>query len=385
MVLNTFPLFYGQSDRGLVRDKNEDIWLGPPTLTPEIAETKGYLYVVADGVGGKSAGEIASQMAASIIQQFYYSHPGTDIGVSLKAAVQEANRRIYQRSISEPGLFGMCTTVTAAVIRGDELVVANVGDSRAYLVRDGNARQITVDHTWVEEQRRMGLLTDQEAANHPRRNVITRSLGERPDVEVDLFWEKIFPGDSLVLCTDGLSDLVTTDEIAKIVTNAKEPGEAVYQLINLARERGAPDNVTAVVVKLERRRKKPVGAVRPGWKSFLMLILILSIFSGLGGAAFFLSKRFSFTFSIFASTPTPTPTLTPTLSPTPSPTLTVTPTATLTPSPSPTPIRTPTPTFTPTYTPVPTPTPEPTSTPAPPPTPKPPTPTPEDQERQSSL
>lgn len=367
MGLKVPPSFYGQADRGLVRDKNEDAWLGPPPLTPEVADAKGYLYIVADGVGGRNAGEFASKLATSIIQQFYYSDSNTEIATSLKAAIQEANRQIYHWAISEPSLFGMCTTVTAAVIKGDELIVANVGDSRAYLVRGAHAYQITVDHTWVEEQRQKGFLTDQEAATHPKRNIITRSLGEKLNVEIDLFRERLVPGDAVVLCTDGLSDLVAPEELAHIVINSGEPEGAVRQLIDLAKERGAPDNVTAVVIKIEQGRKKPPGAAHYGRRNFLVLLLILSILSGLGGVAFLLPRRISFNSSIFASTSTPISTLTPTFTSVPSPTLTKVPTATFTPLPSPTPTRVPTPTPTPTYTPVPTPTSElnPTPQPAP--------------------
>lgn len=323
----------GLTDRGVQRETNEDFWGGPPpNLMPEQAAAKGYLYIVADGVGGHRGGEVASRIAVQVSQQVYYADSNPDIGASLQAAIQEANRRIYHQAISNPDRFGMSTTVTAAVARGDELVVANVGDSRTYLVRGGQARQLTVDHTWVEEQRRASLLTDQEAADHPQRNVITRSLGGKLDVRVDVFRERLAPGDALLLCTDGLSDLVTPQEIAREVGQRRSPKAAVRRLVDLAKGRDAPDNVTALVVGVGRGKKRAAAAIRSGWGNALALVAILGTVLAIGALSFLVGpsaqRHFPILFSrSVVSTPIP--------SPSPSPTLTPTPVATSTPLPTP--------------------------------------------------
>jgi len=249
----------GLTDPGVQRQNNEDTWgEPPPNLTPELATAKGYLYVVADGVGGHQSGEVASRIAVQVTQQVYYADPNLDVGASLAAAIQEANRRIYHQGIGSAGEFGMSTTITAAVVRGSELVVANVGDSRTYLIHGGQPHQLTVDHTWVEERRQAGILTAQEAANHPQRNVITRSLGGNLEVQVDVFGpHPLVQGDQVLLCTDGLSDLVSDPEMAAVVAQSRNPNAAVHRLVDLAKKRGAPDNVTAVVVSTGRGKAGP--------------------------------------------------------------------------------------------------------------------------------
>ena len=313
----------GLTDRGVQRETNEDFWGGPlPNLTPELAAAKGYLYVVADGVGGHRGGEVASRIAVQVTQQVYYADPNPDVGASLTAAIQEANRRIYHQGIGSPDRFGMSTTITAAVVRGDELVVANVGDSRAYLVRSGRARQLTVDHTWVEEQRRAKVLTDEEAADHPQRNVITRSLGGKLDVRVDVFRERLTPGDALLLCTDGLSDLVTPQEIAGVVGQSRNPGAAVRRLVDLAKNRGAPDNVTAVVVSAERRKTGP----GPVSSNFVALAGILGAVALVGVLALWLGEHRPGPAASATATPALTPSPMMTVTPTPAATNTLLPT-----------------------------------------------------------
>jgi protein phosphatase len=222
-----------------------------------MAAAKGFLYLVADGVGGHQGGEVASRIAAQVTREVYYGDSNGDIGTSLRLAIEEANRRIYHHGISSPNEYGMSTTITAAVVRGNAVFVANVGDSRGYLIREGRAHQLTTDHTLVEEQRRAGILTAQEANNHPRRNVITRSLGSELQVSVDIFGPRpLAPGDKLLLCSDGLSDLVSEREIAQVVTHSQSPAAAVRRFIDLAKRRGAPDNVTAVVVEAGTNRRR---------------------------------------------------------------------------------------------------------------------------------
>jgi len=243
----------GLSDRGVKRDHNEDAWSGPhPSLTREQLGIKGQLYVVADGVGGHQAGDVASLMAVEIIQQHYYADLSPAIATSLKAAIQTANDQIVREATARLARRGMSTTVTAAVVRGDQLTVANVGDSRTYLIHKGQARQMTDDHTWVEEQVRVGLISRTEAAKHPQRNIITRSLGSDRELDIDIFETEVEPGHSIMLCSDGLSNMISEQEIGSIVSKGWMAEAAVNELIELAIKRGAPDNVTAVLINIVR-------------------------------------------------------------------------------------------------------------------------------------
>ena len=245
----------GLSDRGVKRDHNEDAWSGPhPSLTRDQLSNKGQLYVVADGVGGHQAGDVASLMAVEIIQQQYYADPSAPVIPSLKAAIQSANDQIVREATARLARRGMSTTVTAAVVRNDQLTVANVGDSRTYLIHNGQARQMTEDHTWVEEQVRVGLISRTEAAKHPQRNIITRSLGSDRELDIDIFEESVTPGYSILLCSDGLSNLISPQEIGNIVSKGWLAEDAVNELIELAIKRAAPDNVTAVLINIVRSK-----------------------------------------------------------------------------------------------------------------------------------
>jgi len=254
--MNEFVLdVAGLSDRGVKRDHNEDAWSGPhPSLSREQLGKKGQLYVVADGVGGHQAGDVASLMAVEIIQQQYYADPSADAVTSLKTAIQSANDQIVREATARLARRGMSTTVTSAVVRDDQLIVANVGDSRTYLIQNGQARQLTDDHTWVEEQVRVGLISRTEAAKHPQRNIITRSLGSDRTLDIDIFETKLEPGDSILLCSDGLSNLISQQEIGNIVSKGWMAEGAVNELIELAIKRSAPDNVTAVLINIVRSK-----------------------------------------------------------------------------------------------------------------------------------
>jgi serine/threonine protein phosphatase PrpC len=243
----------GISDRGVKRDHNEDAWSAPHSnLTPGQISAKGRLYVVADGVGGHQAGDVASTMAVEIIQQHYYANPSSDVAAGLREAIQAASKKINQEASAQPARRGMSTTVTAVVLRGNKLTVANVGDSRTYLIRQGGARQLTNDHTWVEEQVRGGLITQEAARRHPHRNIITRSLGSKRGPEIDIFEEEVEPGDGVLLCSDGLSNMVSDVEVGSIVGREWTAEAAVNELIELAILRGAPDNVTALLIGIVR-------------------------------------------------------------------------------------------------------------------------------------
>lgn len=239
------------TDVGRTRDHNED-YVGayvPPD--PQQRARKGVMYAVADGMGGHQAGEVASQGAVELAIGQYYSDPNPDVGASLVRAFHAANRQIHEQAKADEARSGMGTTLVAAVVLGRKVFVASVGDSRAYLINQKGIRQITEDHSWVEEQVRLGLLTREEARRHPQRNVVTRALGSRPSVEVDLFEGEIAAGDHLLLCTDGVTGHLEDRELAALV-QAHPPEEAARQIVAQANERGGHDNMGIVIVSTQK-------------------------------------------------------------------------------------------------------------------------------------
>lgn len=238
-----------QTDIGRTRQSNEDSMLSFVPEDSQILAHKGALFVVSDGLGGHTSGEVASALAAQVIRDSYYQDASEDIAASLQRAIKQANKAIVERAAQNEAWSGMGTTVVAAVLRDDTLYAANVGDSRVYIVRGDTIRQITEDHSWVAQQIRAGQMTPEEARDHPKRNVIYRCLGEDKDVEVDLFTEQVQDGDLLVLCTDGLSGQVSDNDLLAIV-HQFQPQESVQRLIARANESGGPDNITAIVVQV---------------------------------------------------------------------------------------------------------------------------------------
>ena len=232
-----------RTDIGRVRERNEDCGTYVIPEDAALFADKGALFVIADGMGGHALGDVASDLAVRTVQSAYYGQERGDVPSALTAAIREAHAAI-QRHAPPDVLMG--TTCVAAVIQGETVYVANVGDSRAYLVRDGSIRQISRDHSLVAELVRAGLLSKEQARTHEQRNLIYRSLGGAGEVEVDIFIEAVREGDTLVLCSDGLSALVEDDELCAIV-ESREPEESVRTLIERANERGGPDNITAVV------------------------------------------------------------------------------------------------------------------------------------------
>src|SRR5437588_7255578 len=224
----------------------------------------GALFIVADGMGGHAAGEVASEIAVDTVSNMYYQDDSDEVATSLLRAIKRANALINQRAAENMLRSGMGTTCVAAVLRGNMAYIANVGDSRAYIVRGGQVKQVSQDHSWVAEQVRAGLLTEDQARTHAQRNVITRCLGTQADVEIDVFPEPIEENDALVLCTDGLSGLVTDDEIRRIV-NQSGPQESVYHLVERANENGGPDNITAIVVSVQEVGVEPPNVRRPAY------------------------------------------------------------------------------------------------------------------------
>jgi len=238
-----------QTDIGRTRQSNEDSMLSFVPDDPRELSRKGALFVVSDGLGGHALGEVASEMAAQVTRDSYYQDADNDRAASLQRAIKQANSAIVTRAAQNEAWSGMGTTVVAAVLRDDTVYAANVGDSRVYIVRGNTIRQITEDHSWVAQQISAGNLTPEEARDHPKRNIIYRCLGEDKNVEVDLFTEQVQDGDLLVLCTDGLSGLVTDDELRATVQQYR-PEESVQRLVERANENGGPDNITAIVVRV---------------------------------------------------------------------------------------------------------------------------------------
>jgi len=245
------------TDVGLRRTQNEDqhgSWI--PSSSDEL-ERRGTLVVVADGMGGSQAGEVASRVAVETVVKCYRAAPGEDPAADLRWAVEEANRTIHELGRTSFDLGGMGTTLTALVVRGTEAFVAHVGDSRAYRVSQGSISQLTQDHSLVAQLVREHALTAEQARVDPRRNVVTRSVGVGEAVEVDAFRVStpLQVGDTLILCSDGLHGQVTDLEIATLATGA-DLGEACQRLISAANQRGGPDNIT---VAIGRVSEEPVA------------------------------------------------------------------------------------------------------------------------------
>ncbi len=244
------------TDVGRRREHNEDNMAYHIPADADVMTRKGALFIVADGMGGHAAGEVASEIAVDTVSDTYYQDESDDVSASLVRAIKRANASIHQRAAENMLRTGMGTTCVAAVLRGDMAYIANVGDSRAYLIRGGNVRQVSQDHSWVAEQVRAGLLTEDQARTHAQRNVITRCLGTQADVEIDVFAKHLAEGDSLVLCTDGLSGLISDEDLRRIVGQFV-PQESVYHLVERANENGGPDNITAIVVHVQEVGSEP--------------------------------------------------------------------------------------------------------------------------------
>jgi serine/threonine protein phosphatase PrpC len=240
-----------RTDVGRKRLHNEDSVAHIVPTDPVMMVKKGALFIVADGMGGHAAGEVASEIAVNTVCNMYYQDPGEDVPSALIRAVVSANAIIYQRSAENQSQQGMGTTCVAAVLQGTTAYIANVGDSRAYLIRQGQIRQISQDHSWVAEQVQAGLMTPEQASTHAMRNMITRSLGFYPTIAVDIFTEQVMADDMLLLCSDGLSGMVSDSEILQIVQQFG-PQEGVYRLIERANDHGGVDNITVLIAHVSR-------------------------------------------------------------------------------------------------------------------------------------
>jgi PPM family protein phosphatase len=227
-----------RSDPGRQRTANEDSFVARPPL-----------FAVADGMGGAQAGEVASQIAA---EAFEPAQRGDEPAEAwLRAMAEAANDRIHNLSREDSTVSGMGTTLTAALLEDDEITLAHVGDSRAYLYRDRELKLLTHDHSLVEELRRQGRLTDEQAEDHPQRSIITRALGPESEVDVDTMTYSARPGDVFLLCSDGLTTMVREDRIAAVLQETPDLDTAAAQLVREANEAGGRDNITVVAFRLE--------------------------------------------------------------------------------------------------------------------------------------
>ena len=260
-----------RSDVGRVRELNEDSFLAltPPALVSDLDA----VLAVADGMGGHDAGEVASDMAVRLLDQWFVSgeysrqvpyspsHPDYYV-VVLKELLGAVNDEVYRLASHRDGTAGMGTTVTVALAQARHLIVGHVGDSRAYLLRGDRLLQLTQDHTWVAEQWQAGRLSPAEAACHPRRHVLTRALGQGPLVRVDAGMHELLQEDTLLLCSDGLSSLVPEDAIRQTLASAPNAQAACHQLVAWANHRGGTDNISVLVVRF--RSREGSDSVSPG-------------------------------------------------------------------------------------------------------------------------
>jgi protein phosphatase len=254
--------FSQASDFGKIRTNNEDAMGSFIPASRQQARTHGYLFAVADGVGGMDLGEVASAKAISVItEEFEKAQAGTMLISLLPRLIQHANAAVHDCTLA-PEYRGkkMATTLVACALRYDQAIVSHVGDSRCYLVRNGKAKQITQDHTWVNEQRKMGLITASEAAESESRHVLIRSLGPEMFVSPDTTAVTLLAGDVLVLCSDGVHDELKDTELSAIVSQSKNIDEIVRELVARAVEIDGNDNTTAQVIRV--RSVEQVGMYR---------------------------------------------------------------------------------------------------------------------------
>jgi len=247
------------TDVGCVREGNEDAIAFWP-------HEDGMVFAVADGMGGLNAGEVASSLALEVIGRELDRAPANwSVDKRLRRAIQEANIAIHQKGLTVPELCRMGTTLTASAVTGNTLVAAHVGDCRLYLLRDGQLTQLTKDHTWVSEQVEYGILSPEEARTHPRRNMVTRSLGQHLIVGIDILQREVQVGDVLLQCCDGVHTLLPDADLIPIL-RGQPAAAACRELIQQARERGGHDNLSVQVAKIASC--PPPSAARSSWWRF---------------------------------------------------------------------------------------------------------------------
>lgn len=241
---------WGATDKGMVRKSNQDYY-----RHGEVGQGQ-YLAVVCDGMGGAKSGDVASRLASEVFledvrQSVLPDMTQNDIVKMLVTAVKGANLAVYEQSKVSPDFSGMGTTLVAVFVQENEAYVVNVGDSRCYYVAGDEISQVTEDHSVVGLMVARGQITEEEARIHPNKNLITRAVGTEPQVECDCFYLELEEGDRMLLCSDGLSNLVTKTEILYEVAHGENQEEVCFRLIEIAKDRGASDNVTVVLMECE--------------------------------------------------------------------------------------------------------------------------------------
>ncbi len=286
----------GRSHPGLRRPNNEDRFAILSQRVSNRDSTPSLLAVVADGIGGHQAGEVAAEIAIKTITEVVSASQAENPPEILAQAFIQANRRINEAAASRAGQHGMGTTCVAAWVLGRRLYAASLGDSRLYLLRNGQLRQLTTDHTWVQEAVEAGVLTSEQARSHPNARIVRRYLGspktERPDLRIRLLagesdsqaearqGMRLHAGDRLLLCTDGLSDLVDDAEIARILQQSASLERVLEDLIQRANDQGGRDNITAVALEVPQPRVFALGRARRD--TLLVLWLLAALCAGFG-------------------------------------------------------------------------------------------------------
>jgi protein phosphatase len=257
--------FVELSDVGKVRDHNEDFFGHAAPPATDHARSQGWMFALADGVGGQDRGEVASRLAVETLQSGFHDFRSNEApSACLQRLVQAANLKIYETAAATGrGGSNMCTTVVACLLRYDRVVVAHVGDSRCYLIRRGVAGRLTQDHSLVGEQLRMGLISEEEAATSDRRHVLSRSLGANLFVNVDLDEHQLLAGDVLVLSSDGLHGSLTPAEIAANVGQNPDLGQSAHKLVALALEKDGADNTTVQLIRIKSVERMGMYRGRP--------------------------------------------------------------------------------------------------------------------------
>ena len=265
---NAIAFFGSRTEVGHIREHNEDSLVAVPPL-----------FAVADGMGGHEAGEVASEIAINTIMELAPDHADSD---ALARAVVAANLNVIKAPAKGIGREGMGTTLTAAILEGERLIIAQVGDSRAYLLHEGKLQQLTRDHSLMADMIEAGQLTPEEARHHPQRSVITRALGSDPNTRPDMYEINVETGDRLLVCSDGLSSMIEDEQIEAVMRRVPDPQRCASQLVNEAIAAGGHDNVTVIVSNVtgfaEKRRRKLARKTK--FSVALVLVLFLAILGG---------------------------------------------------------------------------------------------------------
>lgn len=245
---------FGKSNIGLIRKVNEDAFY----YQKQYSYGKPYICIVADGMGGHNAGEVASRMAVTEIKEFIEKSLNEleytdlkDYETLIKRAFLHANKVVYEKSMDSTECIGMGTTLTAVLIIENSMIIGHVGDSRVYFIRNGIMERITSDHSYVAELIKNGTIKPEEASKHPQKNLITRAIGTGKKIDVDVNVFDIKNGDYILMCTDGLSNMLDEDEILNVVISDKNLNEKCSDLIDLANNKGGYDNITVIVIEVD--------------------------------------------------------------------------------------------------------------------------------------